>query len=459
MLSNLHQSTNLTSDMSGKTTSSSKASATTTFANVGGLNPILQELQQVIAYGQCPARYQAVGARPPRGILLHGPPGTGKTLLARALAGQASTATQASLTPSSTTTALSGGGTIDSFTVCSASEFVEVYVGRGAARIRSLFENARTTALQNYQGKVRQCEQEQRRGYLWAAFQKHILGEDEPCSSTSATSSATLSALKQRKPTALIFIDELDAVAKQRDSGSSLFGGGSTNNDEREQTLNQLLTEMDGYNSHDGSEVNDNIPKDKDDVLVIVMAASNRAQILDPAVLRRFELQLAVPKPDHDGRREILEIHLQQHLTQQHGTASVDCTDFDCNKLATLSEGMTGSDLRTIVNDATLLALRQQEQQQLGRDQPVSNHPWSVQTPPDGAIRVTMDHLEQAIDRMQQTRKRTAAMNDDSMGNVAAVNAFLRQQRTFGTGSSSTNPSSPQPTPLRSNKSSRWDTF
>mmetsp|Transcript_89 Transcript_89/g.376 ORF Transcript_89/g.376 Transcript_89/m.376 type:complete len:718 (-) Transcript_89:79-2232(-) len=417
MLTHLHRNTTLgaNSDMSKKT--ADIANSSTTFDDVGGLNDILSELQQVIAYGQHPARFQSVGAIPPKGILLHGPPGTGKTLLARALVGQSS------LEPGPSESAVNPACTVDSFTVCSASEFVEVYVGRGASRIRSLFSNARRTALNNYQHKLFQCK---RRHWLWETCHKLFSPNGEVPFFSATDMSPYLSALQRRKPTALIFIDELDAVAKRRDGGA--FGGSSTN-DEREQTLNQLLTEMDGYHN--------DISREENDVLVIVMAASNRAQVLDPAILRRFDLQLAIPKPDLASRTEILRIHVSRRFEKSTANHGEQRLDYD--RLASLTDGLTGSDLKTIVNDATLLALRQGSAQQVESLSP--NY--------GGAVQVAMGHFEDAIRRFRKTKQYAATLTDSNGASV--LTAFHTRQSDYDAISTGTYS---QPTPLRSNKSS-----
>ncbi|KAL7558116.1 hypothetical protein ACA910_020062 [Epithemia clementina (nom. ined.)] len=385
--------------------SSNKTSTSTTFADVGGLDSILTELKQVVDYCQYPERFQACGARPPRGILLHGRSGTGKTLLAKALAGEASLVSSTSPNNKNYTSSAATAAAIDSFTVCSASEFVEVYVGRGAARVRSLFASARKRAWQNYQRKL---HGQNSSFWLSPSFWWRRSG------STPNHSAATVAL---RKPTALIFIDELDAVAKTRSSSSSLsLLGGS--NDEREQTLNQLLTEMDGFSNNNGNH----------DVLVIVLAATNRIQVLDPAVLRRFERQLHVECPTLEGRCEILQIHarnlLAQHqqLQQQEGNGSnnnssnkettirpttVSQPTIDWKRLAQKCQGMTGADLRTVVNDATLLALRTspasstittEQHEESGNERVAASHHQVV---------VTMEHFERAIDRLQQSKKQS----------------------------------------------------
>ncbi len=228
-----------------------------TLADVAGLGEVKEELTEVIDFLRHPERYTELGARIPRGILLAGPPGTGKTLLARALAGEAGVP----------------------FYHMSGSDFVEIYAGVGAARVRDLFERARQNA---------------------------------PC---------------------IIFVDEIDAVARRR--GLSLSGG----SDEREQTLNQLLVEMDGFTGREG---------------IIVIAATNRIDVLDPAVLRpgRFDRQIPVDPPDRQGRREILAVHARGKPLAE---------DVDLDPVAAMTTGFTGAELANLLNEAALLAARQRK--------------------------------------------------------------------------------------------------
>lgn len=228
-----------------------------TFDDVAGVDESKVELQEVVEFLQAPKRFNDIGAKIPKGVLLVGPPGTGKTLLAKAVAGEAGV----------------------SFFSISGSEFVELFVGSGAARVRDLFEQAKKKA---------------------------------PC---------------------IIFIDELDAIGKSRSGGNGFVGG----NDEREQTLNQLLTEMDGFNAGDGT--------------VIVLAATNRPETLDPALLRpgRFDRQVLVDRPDLSGRLAILEIYAQKVKLGD---------DVDLNAIATRTPGFAGADLANLVNEAALLAAR-----------------------------------------------------------------------------------------------------
>jgi ATP-dependent Zn protease len=262
----------------------------TRFSDIAGLDPIMGEVQELVHFLKDPSSYHAVGAQPPRGVLLHGPPGSGKTLLAQAVAGEAN---------------------CDAFIACSGSEFCEMYVGRGAARVRSLFLQARSTAQQRQQ--QRQCQG----SFFWWNKSKSSQKEKD-----------------ERPATAIIFIDELDALAKSRSYG------GLTGNDERDQTLNQLLTEMDGF------------PSQESNVTIIVIAATNRADVLDPAILRRFDRQIHVPYPNKEGRREILKIHARR--------TQCDLDQIDVERLAAqeLTGNFSGSDLRNLVNDAALLAVR-----------------------------------------------------------------------------------------------------
>ena len=227
------------------------------FADVAGEDEAKENLQEIVNYLHDPSKYQEIGASMPKGILLVGPPGTGKTLLAKAVAGEAGV----------------------KFLSISGSDFVEMYVGVGASRVRDLFHQA-----------------------------------------------------KQNSP-AIVFIDEIDAVGRQRGSG---LGGG---HDEREQTLNQLLVEMDGFAANQG---------------VVVLAATNRVDILDPALLRpgRFDRQVYVGLPDIKGRQEILAVHAKNKPLAE---------DVDLEKLAKGTSGFTGADLENLLNEAALLAGRRDE--------------------------------------------------------------------------------------------------
>ena len=225
-----------------------------TFNDVAGIDEAKEELQEIVEFLKNPQKFQAVGGRIPKGVLLVGPPGTGKTLLARAIAGEAN---------------------VPFFTI-SGSDFVEMFVGVGASRVRDMFEQAK----------------------------KHA-----PC---------------------IVFIDEIDAVGRHRGAG---LGGG---NDEREQTLNQLLVEMDGFEANEG---------------VILIAATNRPDVLDPALLRpgRFDRQVVVPNPDVLGREKILNVHMKKVRVGP---------DVDPKVIARGTPGFSGADLANIVNEAALLAAR-----------------------------------------------------------------------------------------------------
>jgi cell division protease FtsH len=226
-----------------------------TFRDVAGVDEAVQELQEIKEFLENPKKFQALGARIPKGVLLYGPPGTGKTLLARAVAGEAG---------------------VPFFSI-SGSDFVEMFVGVGASRVRDLFEQAK---------------------------------QNSPC---------------------IIFMDEIDAVGRHRGAG---MGGG---HDEREQTLNQLLVEMDGF------EMKDNI---------ILVAATNRPDILDPALLRpgRFDRQVVVDRPDRKGRKHILEVHTRGKPLSK---------SIDLDALAGQTPGFTGADLANLINEAALLTARQ----------------------------------------------------------------------------------------------------
>ncbi len=230
------------------------------FADVAGVDEAKQELQEVVDFLKNSDKYTRLGAKIPKGVLLVGPPGTGKTLLAKAIAGEAGVP----------------------FLSMSGSEFVELYVGVGASRVRDLFDRAKRQA---------------------------------PC---------------------IIFIDELDAIGKSRGNGMNPNGG----NDEREQTLNQLLTEMDGFDGNNG---------------VILIAATNRPEVLDSALRRpgRFDRQVVVDRPDRSGRVEILTVHAQKVRLGE---------DVDLELLATRTSGLTGADLANLVNEAALMAARNDRQ-------------------------------------------------------------------------------------------------
>ncbi len=225
-----------------------------TFADVAGLQEEKDELQEIVQFLRNPGRFTKIGARIPKGVLLEGPPGTGKTLLAKAIAGEAG---------------------VPFFTI-SGSDFVEMFVGVGASRVRDLFEDAKKNA---------------------------------PC---------------------IVFIDEIDAVARRRGTG---LGGG---HDEREQTLNQLLVEMDGFGVNEG---------------IVVLAATNRVDILDPAILRpgRFDRKVYVGAPDVRGREEILRVHVREKPLAE---------DVDLHEIARTTAGFTGADLENLMNEAAISAAK-----------------------------------------------------------------------------------------------------
>jgi len=263
-----------------------------TFKDVAGVDEAVEELIEVKEFLENPAKFQGVGAKIPKGVLLYGPPGSGKTLLARAVAGEAG---------------------VPFFSI-SGSDFVEMFVGVGAARVRDLFEQAKTNAP------------------------------------------------------AIVFVDEIDAVGRQRGAG---LGGG---HDEREQTLNQLLVEMDGFDVKTG---------------VIMIAATNRPDILDPALLRpgRFDRQIVVDRPDLKGRRAILEVHARGKPMEP---------GMDLEVLARRTPGFTGADLANVMNEGALLTARR------------------------GKKTITMDELEEAIDRVVAGPERKSRVISDKEKRVIA---------------------------------------
>ena len=264
----------------------------TTFADVAGVDEAIEELQEIKEFLQTPAKFQAIGAKIPKGVLLYGPPGTGKTLLARAVAGEAGVP----------------------FYSISGSDFVEMFVGVGASRVRDLFEQAKANAP------------------------------------------------------AIVFVDEIDAVGRHRGAG---LGGG---HDEREQTLNQMLVELDGFDTKGG---------------VIVIAATNRPDILDPALLRpgRFDRQIVVAQPDLAGRKGILRVHAR-------GKPLAPDTDLDI--IARRTPGFTGADLANVINEGALLTARANGKQ------------------------ITMAALEEAIDRVMAGPERKSVLLSERERKVIA---------------------------------------
>ena len=257
-----------------------------TFADVAGIDEAREELQEIVEYLKDPGKFARLGGKIPKGALLVGSPGTGKTLLARAIAGEAG---------------------VPFFTI-SGSDFVEMFVGVGASRVRDMFDQAKKSA---------------------------------PC---------------------IVFIDEIDAVGRHRGAG---LGNG---NDEREQTLNQLLVEMDGFEANEG---------------IIIIAATNRPDVLDPALLRpgRFDRQVVVPRPDIDGREQILAVHMKKVPL---------APDVDPRVIARGTPGFSGADLANLVNEAALLAARR------------------------GKRLVAMKEFEEAKDKvMMGTERRSMVMTED----------------------------------------------
>lgn len=263
-----------------------------TFKDVAGVDEAKEELAEVVEFLKEPKRYIEIGAKIPKGVLLYGPPGTGKTLLARAVAGEAG---------------------VPFFSI-SGSDFVEMFVGVGAARVRDLFEQAK---------------------------------KNSPC---------------------IVFVDEIDAVGRQRGAG---LGGG---HDEREQTLNQLLVEMDGFDANEG---------------IIILAATNRPDILDPALLRpgRFDRQIVVDSPDLPGRKEIIKVHVRGKKLED---------DVDIDVLARRTPGFTGADLANVINEGALLAARR------------------------GKKKIGMKELEDAVERViAGPEKKSRMMNEKEKRLVA----------------------------------------
>ncbi len=264
-----------------------------TFADVAGVDESREELREIVDFLKDPKKFNDIGARIPKGVLLMGPPGTGKTLLARAIAGEADVP----------------------FFSLSGSEFVEMFVGVGASRVRDLFAQAKKNA---------------------------------PC---------------------IVFMDEIDAVGRQRGAG---LGGG---HDEREQTLNQLLVEMDGFEQKTN---------------VIIIAATNRPDILDPALLRpgRFDRQIVLDKPDIKGRKAILEVHARNKKLAD---------DIDLDILARRTPGFTGADLENLLNEAALLAARKNKK------------------------KITMSEAEEAIDRVVAGPSKKSKVISDKEKDIVAT--------------------------------------
>jgi cell division protease FtsH len=277
-----------------------------TFADVAGIDEAKAELQEVIEFLKNPQRYTRIGAKIPKGVLLYGAPGTGKTLLAKAVAGEAS---------------------VPFFSI-SGSEFIELFVGVGAARVRDLFEQAKQQA---------------------------------PC---------------------IVFIDELDALGKSRAGAGPLAGS----NDEREQTLNQLLTEMDGFEANTG---------------VIILAATNRPEVLDPALRRpgRFDRQIVIDRPDKLGREAILRVHAKGITL---------AADVDLAAIATRTPGFAGADLANLVNEAALLAARR-------------NHEMVMMADLNEAIERVIAGLEKRSRVLNEVEKRTVAYHEAGHAIVGAL--------------------------------------
>ena len=349
--------------------------------DVAGIDSSLAELYKVISYIRNPTKFREVGACPPKGILLHGPPGSGKTLLARTIAGEAERTIDGA-----------GGNAVDCFAVCSGSEFVETYVGRGAARVRSLFRNAREEAQRNYNARVRRqratrtragrrnegngggtvlshamSDMGERMADIWEGGMKQQQQQHQHhsfSSSSSITEEEGENTHRNSHPMAILFIDEIDALAKRRDSNMVGFpspGGGGGGCDEREQTLNQLLTEMDGF-ATGGGNPSTSAGGGVVGVTVIVIAATNRPEVLDPAILRpgRFDRHVRVPLPDARGCAAILNVHARSVRWKKEKEECDDRSDRrGCVYFGKLrTDGFSGADLKNVINEAALLAVR-----------------------------------------------------------------------------------------------------
>ncbi|GFH45607.1 hypothetical protein CTEN210_02081 [Chaetoceros tenuissimus] len=313
MMKNLHKG----GDSDFKSTSSDDMVGNekrVTFDDVAGIENQI-ELEEVVAYLKDPRPFQKLGAKPPRGILLHGPSGCGKTLLAKAVAGEADA---------------------DYFVGCSGSDFCEIFVGQGSLRVRKLFSNARSQALMRWQKKYGDGKLVQTKRLVHYTKTLLGLGSRIPFRTGSVENPSNM-----RPPTAVLFIDEIDSVARARDGTLSGF-----NNDEREQTLNALLTEMDGFQEIGNQRVN-----------VIVIAATNRLAVLDPAITRpgRFDRHVEVLPPNEEGRYQILKIHARKIKLDE----SVDLKMFALDEM---SDGFTGADIQNLINEAALFAVRERKQ-------------------------------------------------------------------------------------------------
>ncbi|MBR1988006.1 MAG: ATP-dependent zinc metalloprotease FtsH [Clostridia bacterium] len=277
----------------GKNKAKLVVSSNVKFSDVAGADEEKQELKEIVEFLRNPNRFTELGARIPKGVLLVGPPGTGKTLLAKAVAGESK---------------------VPFFSI-SGSDFVELYVGVGASRVRDLFDNAKANA---------------------------------PC---------------------IIFIDEIDAVGRQRGAG---LGGG---NDEREQTLNQLLVEMDGFESNSG---------------IIVLAATNRADVLDPALTRpgRFDRQIYVHLPDVKGREEIIKVHTKNKPLSE---------DVDIKRIARLTSGLAGADIENVLNEAALMTAR------------------------DGRYKITMVDIQEGINKVLMGPKKVSRVITEQDKHITAI--------------------------------------